>query len=74
MVDKIVNLPQPELSLKDALIKSLQGSEEAQTDHFNEVYARLLRTQADIAEGWPTTAATVVSASCRTLTAKPCGR
>jgi hypothetical protein len=51
MVDKVVNLPQPELSFKDALIKSLQGNEEVQTDHFNEVYARLLRAQADVAEG-----------------------
>jgi hypothetical protein len=51
MIDKVVNLPQPELSLKDALIKSLEGNEELQTGHFNEVYARLLRTQADIAEG-----------------------
>jgi hypothetical protein len=51
MVDKVVNLPSPELSLKQALIKSLQDSDEARTDHFNEIYSRLLRTQADIVEG-----------------------
>jgi hypothetical protein len=50
MVDKVVNLPQPELTLKQALIKSLQGNEDTQSDYFNEVYARLLRAQADIAE------------------------
>lgn len=51
MTDKAINLPQPEISLKDALTKSLQGNEGAQVDYFNEVYARLLRTQGDIAEG-----------------------
>jgi|RhiMetdeSRZDD1v2_1073273.scaffolds.fasta_scaffold123045_3 hypothetical protein len=50
MVDKVINLPQPELTLKQALIKSLQGNADAQSDYFNEVYARLLRAQADIAE------------------------
>jgi hypothetical protein len=50
MTDKVVNLPQPELTLKQALIKSLEGNQDAQRDYFNEVHARLLRTQADIAE------------------------
>jgi hypothetical protein len=50
MVDKVINLPQPELTLKQALIKSLQGNADAQSDYFNEVYARLLRAHADIAE------------------------
>ena len=58
MADKVINLPQPELTLKQALIKSLQGNEEALTDHFNEVYGRLLRTQADIAEGIANTCGT----------------
>jgi hypothetical protein len=49
--DKVVALqPKRPLTLKEALVKSLQESKKDQSEYFNEVYAGLLRAKADVAE------------------------
>ena len=49
--DKVVALrPKRELTLKEALVKSLQNDKAAQADYFDGVYAKLLRAKADVAE------------------------
>jgi hypothetical protein len=49
--DTIVALkPKRPMTLKEALMASLQADKDAQFDHFNEVYAKLLHAQAEVAE------------------------
>ena len=50
MTDKIISLPKRQPTLREALMASLQEDKDVQFDHFNEVYAKLLRAQADVAE------------------------
>jgi hypothetical protein len=48
--DKVVTLrPAKQMSLREALMASLNEDKENQSEYFEEVYARLLRAQADIA-------------------------